>query len=113
MPMCHLPPLLISRYAHYGWYRECTFVVINKQLITLENANASQNKQTNKQNWNETKTSTHTIYRCATSTAMAASGAIEAEVVASEHIIKLVMLQFMDCVDYVHFPIFLSGWITF
>lgn len=23
------------------------------------------------------------------------------------------MLQFMDCVDYVHFPIFLSGWITF
>lgn len=52
MPMCHLPPLLISRYAHYGWYRECTFAVINKQLITLENANASQNKQTNKQNWN-------------------------------------------------------------
>lgn len=77
--------------------------VINKQLITLENANASQNKQTKlKRNKNK-----HTIYIDMISTAAMA------EVVASEHIIKMVMQQFMDCVDYVHFPIFLSGWITF
>lgn len=77
----------------------------------LENANASQNKHGFRTKQNKNK---HKIYiNIGTTSAAAAASAIRSGNSIGEHIIKMVMQQFMDCVDYVHFPIFLSGWITF